>query len=234
MSKQPLSYTHRTSRKAKHLTIKIEPDGQVIVVTPPRVSQKQIDHFVTSKQDWIKATLIKINSRKTLIDHQSEILVFGKKFTKIVTSTTQHSMGVIVRAKTILINTYGHPSVGKTSNKRAAQTLLVRFLKNTAQKYIVPRTHQFSSLMDISLAKIVLREQKTRWGSCSSTGTLSFNWRLAHHSTKIIDYVIIHELAHRHQPNHSLAFWRLVQKYDPEYRIHRGWLKRNGHCWSSS
>ena len=82
--------------------------------------------------------------------------------------------------------------------------------------------------MDINFNSITLREQKTRWGSCSSKGNLNFNWRLVHYRPEIIDYVIIHELAHRTHMNHSAKFWQLVEKYDPEYRKHRGFLKRHG------
>jgi predicted metal-dependent hydrolase len=82
--------------------------------------------------------------------------------------------------------------------------------------------------MDISFGSISLREQKSRWGSCSSLGNLNFNWRLAHHPPAVIDYVIIHELAHRLHMDHSSAFWSVVKKYDPEHLKHQGWLKRRG------
>lgn len=102
------------------------------------------------------------------------------------------------------------------------------FLKSTATRYILPRTKQLSDKMKIKFSRITLRQQKTRWGSCSSQGNLNFNWRLVHCPPQVIDYVIIHELAHRQQMNHSLAFWNLVKKYDPEYLKNRGWLKRHG------
>ena len=82
--------------------------------------------------------------------------------------------------------------------------------------------------MQTSYNKITLRRQKTRWGSCSSKKNLNFNWQLVYFEPKIIDYVIIHELAHLTHMNHSKNFWQLVEKYDPEYKKHVGWLKRNG------
>jgi predicted metal-dependent hydrolase len=103
-----------------------------------------------------------------------------------------------------------------------------RFLKSTATRYILPRTKQLADKMEIKFGRITLRQQKTRWGSCSSQGNLNFNWRLVHCPAKVIDYVIIHELAHRQHMNHSSSFWDLVRKYDPEYLKNRGWLKRNG------
>jgi len=82
--------------------------------------------------------------------------------------------------------------------------------------------------MNTTYQNVTLKEQKTRWGSCSSKGNLNFNWRLVHFEPPIIDYVIVHELAHRTHMNHSADFWSLVATFDPEYRIKKGWLKRNG------
>lgn len=103
-----------------------------------------------------------------------------------------------------------------------------RFLKSTAERYILPRTKQLANKMKIKFGRISIRQQKTRWGSCSSQGNLNFNWRLVHCPTTVIDYVIIHELAHRQHMNHSSAFWNLVREHDPEYLKNRGWLKRRG------
>ncbi len=82
--------------------------------------------------------------------------------------------------------------------------------------------------MNTSINKITLRQQKTRWGSCSSAGNLNFNWRLVHYPPEVIDYVIIHELAHRTHMDHSSSFWQLVARYDPDHLKHRNWLKKHG------
>ncbi|MBT3249209.1 MAG: M48 family metallopeptidase [Candidatus Pacebacteria bacterium] len=119
--------------------------------------------------------------------------------------------------------THHKKDLGISSTKEAD-----RFLKSTATRYILPRTKQLADKMEIKFGRITLRQQKTRWGSCSSQGNLNFNWRLVHCPTKVIDYVIIHELAHRQHMNHSSSFWGLVRKHDPEYLRNRGWLKRNG------
>ena len=75
---------------------------------------------------------------------------------------------------------------------------------------------------------ITIREQKTRWGSCSAKGNLNFNWKLVLMPPEILDYVVVHELAHRLQMNHSAAFWAEVGKILPDYRERRQWLKVNG------
>lgn len=121
---------------------------------------------------------------------------------------------------------------GKTHFKEKlqlnSQKEVDRFLKSTATRYILPRTKKIAEEMGINFGRVTLRQQKTRWGSCSSQGNLNFNWRLVHFPTPVVDYVIIHELAHRKQMNHSAHFWDLVRKHDPAYAQHRGWLKRHG------
>ena len=82
--------------------------------------------------------------------------------------------------------------------------------------------------MGVSYGSITVREQKTRWGSCSAKGNLNFNWKLVLMPEEILDYVVVHELAHRLQMNHSTEFWDEVDKILPDYRKRRQWLKENG------
>ena len=76
---------------------------------------------------------------------------------------------------------------------------------------------------------ITVRDQKSRWGSCSSRGTLSFNYRLIFAPPAVLDYVVVHELCHLTHMNHSKDFWRKVASVMPEYKVHRQWLKDHGH-----
>ena len=82
--------------------------------------------------------------------------------------------------------------------------------------------------LGVSYGRVVVRDQRTRWGSCSSRGTLSFNWRLALAPPDVLDYVVVHELCHLREPNHSPRFWRLVEDARPEYARHERWLKDHG------
>lgn len=82
--------------------------------------------------------------------------------------------------------------------------------------------------MQIDYGRMSIRDQKTRWGSCSSKGNLNFNWRLLMMPEEIMDYVVVHELAHRREMNHSPRFWQIVEMYIPDYQKRRQWLKENG------
>lgn len=98
-----------------------------------------------------------------------------------------------------------------------------------AKEYFPKRTSYFQQLTGGSYNRISVRDQKTRWGSCSAKGTLSFNWRLMLAPPAIQDYVIIHELCHLTYMNHSNAFWEKVESVCPDYRTARKWLKDHGH-----
>ncbi|MCR4652088.1 MAG: M48 family metallopeptidase [Eubacterium sp.] len=101
-------------------------------------------------------------------------------------------------------------------------------LRSLASETIPPRVSYYSNLMGVSYGRITIRAQKSRWGSCSSKGNLNFNCLLMLTPPEVQNYVIVHELCHRKQMNHSPAFWREVEQIMPEYRRHRLWLKKNG------
>ena len=100
--------------------------------------------------------------------------------------------------------------------------------RQAAKEYIPKRVAYYAQLLDVTYATISIRDPKTRWGSCSSKGNLSFSWRLILAPPKVLDYVVVHELCHRKEMNHSPRFWALVESMIPDYKIHRKWLKENG------
>lgn len=103
-----------------------------------------------------------------------------------------------------------------------------RYLE-AAREYFPKRVSYFQSLTGGEYHRITIRDQKTRWGSCSARGTLSFNWRLMLAPPAVLDYVVVHELCHLTHMDHSSAFWQAVADVCPDYRTHRKWLKDHGH-----
>lgn len=101
-------------------------------------------------------------------------------------------------------------------------------LISTASDYIPTRVSFFAKIMGVSYNRISIRTQKTRWGSCSSKGNLNFNALLMLTSKDVIDYVVVHELSHRIEMNHSPRFWSIVENVLPNFRFQRKWLKENG------
>lgn len=219
-----VAYIHKVHPRSRTLKIKIESDGQVYVITPRLTPKWMISEFVEKQLPWIKRTQAQLAAKRSRITDDQQVSVFGKKYDKEVTQEIDYKTGATLQGKVLYLKLAAGLRITQSEIKKT----LDRFLKATAEKYIVPRTHQLAKIMDISFRNITLREQKSRWGSCSSQGNLNFNWRLVHYPPEIIDYVIIHELAHREEMNHSPAFWAIVRHYDPAYLQHRGWLKRNG------
>ena len=101
-------------------------------------------------------------------------------------------------------------------------------LAKKAAEVLPEKVRRFGAEMGVSCGRITIRSQRTRWGSCSARGNLNFNCLLMLSPEPVQDYVVIHELCHRKEMNHSQAFWAEVEKYCPDYRIHRKWLKENG------
>ena len=101
-------------------------------------------------------------------------------------------------------------------------------LQNKAGVVIPRRVSYFAEKIGVSYGKITLRQQKTRWGSCAVNGNLNFNWLLILAPPQVLDYVVVHELCHRIEMNHSRAFWEEVEAVLPDYRERQRWLKDNG------
>lgn len=116
---------------------------------------------------------------------------------------------------------------GIEKNPDAYRMAAVGWLREYARTELTKRVRMFGEQMKVSVNRIVIKEQKTRWGSCSSKGNLNFNWKLVLMPERIMDYVAVHELAHRKQMNHSPAFWREVEVVLPDYRERRQWLREH-------
>lgn len=218
-----MDYLHKISKRARNLSIKINADGEVVVTSPRFMPKFLIKQFVQKSQNWIDVQQKKMIKQK---QHSlNSVNIFAKKYEKIIIHDLNKKLGIFINKQKLVINLI-NPNIPKKTINHKINT----FLKNTATKYIVPRTHQLAKKMELDFNKITLREQTTRWGSCSSKKNLNFNWHLVHFSPEIIDYVIIHELSHLKHLNHSSRFWQFVKQHDPAYSQHRGFLKRHSCC----
>ena len=97
-----------------------------------------------------------------------------------------------------------------------------------AAEMLAEKTARFAKEMGVTYGRITIREQKTRWGSCSSAGNLNYNWKLVLMPERVMDYVVIHELAHREEMNHSTRFYAVVAQQMPDYKVWQSWLKEHG------
>ena len=104
----------------------------------------------------------------------------------------------------------------------------IKEYRKEARKLLLQKAEYFGRLMEVSHGRITIKDQRTCWGSCSARGNLNFNWRLILMPEEILDYVVVHELAHLKQLNHSPKFWSIVGEILPDYKVRRKWLKENG------
>ncbi len=104
----------------------------------------------------------------------------------------------------------------------------IQELREKARKILTIKSHQYATWIGVSFERIRIGDQRTRWGSCSSKGTISYNWKLILMPEEIMDYVVVHELCHLLEMNHSPRFWQLVADVLPDYAMRRTWLKQHG------
>jgi predicted metal-dependent hydrolase len=102
-----------------------------------------------------------------------------------------------------------------------------RWLRRAAREEITPRAHRAAAALGVEVARVTIRDPRTRWGSCSSNGSLSFSWRLVLAPEDVLDYVVWHEVCHLREMNHSPRYWALVARHCPGYEEPRRWLRRN-------
>lgn len=100
--------------------------------------------------------------------------------------------------------------------------------RRAARELVAMIADEEAAALGVRVERITIRDQRTRWGSCSTTGALSFNWRLAIAPFEVLDYVVVHELCHLREHNHSARFWKLVEARRPDYRAQRAWLDEHG------
>ena len=134
--------------------------------------------------------------------------------------------GRICDQQIVLPVTRSHLPIEQTTNAK-----LVKFYKSQALSIIERRTAVFAQRMNVPISKlkgVKVRDYKRRWGSCDHLGRLSFNWRIIQAPPSVLDYVVIHELAHCHEFNHSKRFWHIVEQQLPDWRERQDWVHQNG------
>ncbi len=178
----------------------------------------------------LPATLIKSNRRSIGITVKpgGEIVVRAPRL-----MSNSAILSFALEKESWIIKTYLKQSKiqpAPACEEKSSRTLaLEKRYRDAAKDYIPKRVEHYHSYTGGNYTKITIRDQKTRWGSCSSNGTLSFSFRLMMAPPRVLDYVVVHELCHLTYMNHSKEFWNMVENILPDYKEHRKWLKENGH-----
>lgn len=190
-------------------------DNVFFLTHPPFAQEIHLQTFLEQHQWWIQKTIQKISSPLQI--------GIGDSFSFL--GNVWHLSYDPLRKKGVWRQGYTLcMGLGVSDLNKAIETIL----KKEAQTFFETLSHHYAAQLGVKFARISIRDGHSRWGSCSSSGTLSYSWRLGLAPIEIARYVCAHEVAHLREMNHSPRFWALVEKLDPLYKKHRAWLKKEG------
>lgn len=208
--------------KRRTIALEIGQDASLLVRAPYRTPLAFIEKIVIEKHFWIKGRQAFVREKGNALTPKK--FVNGEEFLYL---GKLHKLELVDELNnTMAFNNSFQISQGNLS---AAKELLTAWYKEEACRKISERVSFYSSLSGLSCTKIRISEAQKRWGSCSSKGNLNFSWRLIMAPLSVIDYVVVHELAHLEHKNHAKSFWDKVKAIMPEYSQYRKWLKENGY-----
>jgi len=216
-------YQIRVSTRARRLRLTVS-SGQVSVTLPRGVPRSEAEKMLLQHSAWLMGQLERTARAKTPTKTlpADVILLRGEVKKVVVREERDRQTRLRVEEGSDRLVILAPVGMGK-----AGRSLALPWLKAQAREEITAAAQKWAGRMGLSYRALSIRDQKTRWGSCSSRGTLSFNWRLVMAPPAIMEYVVIHELAHLKQPNHSKAFWQLTGQYYPDHKKARAWLRSN-------
>jgi predicted metal-dependent hydrolase len=209
-----LEYTIRRSPRARRIRVKVDPHDGVEVVIPHRATKREAREAIVELRPWIDRRLHEIEQAKQRLSSPPGTVPF----------LGAHLHLRYEEARTRADRKDGDLHVPKDNPGQA----LERWYRAQARAEIGPRLDHATRTLGRPHTALAIRNQRSRWGSCSTTGTISFNWRLMLAPEPVLDYVIWHEACHLVVMDHSRRFWALVERHVPDYREPRSWLRRNG------
>lgn len=221
-------FSYRVERSAKRRTVSIQIDaGEVVVRAPKNADELWISRWVHSKAEWIYPRLCR--QRDQLDEHRTdlssgEITLFGQSYRLEHTSRTLKPQQRVDHQRQVIL-------VGGRDSFADADCLeqrLKRLLRDVAKETLTELTASIAAQTGLHPENVCVRHYKRKWGQCSSAREVTLNWRIIHLPTKIQEYVIVHELCHLKEMNHSSRFWNLVARHCPDYQVRREQLKQYG------
>ena len=202
----------------KTLSISVDPFGRLIVRAPHKCSEERIFAFLKEKEEWIILKQYEREKVKMTLPPKDldgyRFMLLGK-YCRIVL-TDRPNIFVDMEDEKIYIP------------RKNARERLVAWLKSNANRILTDVTERKAALMGVEFTSVAISSAKTRWGSCSYDDRIRYSFRLLYAPQEIIEYIVVHELAHTKHKNHSPAFWEEVKKYIPDYKAKRKWLDIHG------
>ena len=210
--------------KRKTIALVVQPDGELLVRAPKRATRAQIDAMLNKHADWIARKQAEVQAHRA--QNPPRQFVEGEIFYFLGEA---YALKFVDRDDPALLLD-GSFQLAR-SEQDDAKALFEYVYKKEARLIFNERVNYYAKEHDFNVKKVKLSSARTRWGSCSSKGYINLTWRLIMAPLEIVNYVVVHELCHLRQPNHSSAFWNEVGKIMPDYKVRRKWLKENGHLF---
>ncbi|MCK4532445.1 M48 family metallopeptidase [bacterium] len=219
MSKIRIDKIIRSKRRT--LALEIEPDASLIVRAPQRISLDYIEQIVQKKRLWIQSK--QQLTREKYVKIQSKEFVNGEGFLYLGHT---YSLSIVNNNVPFL---FDNEFLLSRHYLPKGRKLFMDWYKKAAYQKIGDRLDRYSSLSGLKYNKFGITIAQKRWGSCNYKNNLSFSWRLIMAPLRVIDYVVVHELVHTVEKNHSKRFWSRVKLLDPNYQNNKKWIKENEH-----
>ncbi len=204
------------NHRARRYLLRLRLDGSVRLTIPRRGSVIEGRRFAERNTEWLTKQLARLAAQPT---EPKQWLIGSEIFFR----------GDLVKLDTGMAGTiqFGGESVGVPDASKDLRPNIGKHLWQLATTELPPKVYAFAAKHELKVQRVTVRNQKSRWGSCSRRGTVSLNWRLIQTPALVQDYIILHELMHLRQMNHSARYWQEVENVCPEYQIAENWLKRH-------
>ena len=217
-----VNYTLKRSYRARYARLEIRSAGGLIVTIPRRYRLEDVHTFLQQKSRWILKALTRHSLTLPALNREEmasgdTVPYLGRNIKVVVQTGSDKYIQPSMLGDCLLIS--------KPKRDVSSGQLLENWYRHQAATIFKQKAEEISGRLGIRFNRLSIRGQKTRWGSCSRLGTISLNWRLMMVPEPVIDYVIIHELSHIKEMNHSSKFWQLVALHCPEWQEHRRWLR---------
>ncbi len=208
--------------KRRTVGLEVNDRGELVVRAPERLGRAAIYEIINKHRAWIEKKLEEAEKRRQMF--RPKKFVEGEKFLWL---GQEYPLRISQESRPAL-KFNGREFILSARWQGRAREIFKKLYRRKALAYLGLRTQQLAGLNGFKFTRFRLSSAVTRWGSCSARGTISLTWRLIMAPPEIIDYVIIHELAHTREKNHSRAFWNLLEEQLSDYRQKRRWLKKYG------
>ena len=222
-----IEYELLRSDERKTADIVIERDGHISVRAPQHLSEEQIDDVVSRKRLWIYRNLAEwrdLNATRVVREwvNGEGFLYLGASYRLLLVQEQDEALKLKDGRFCLQRN------LVEAGGQELARRVFESFYTSKGIERIQRRVAQFAPKVGVSPLSIEVKEMGYRWGSCTSDGRLSFHWKCMMATPKVIDYIVVHELCHMHQRDHTEVFWNEVDKVIPDYYERKDWLRANG------